>query len=91
MYSAYLYGSECWWMINLVAPSILAEERKILKRIMCVKWNTPDDILYVELNRCDIITKVVHRQSKFYKKFKQLNREDSTAKRILDLFRFGHM
>ena len=45
---AYLYGCECWWKIDSVASSILADERRILKRILQVKPNTPNDIIYVE-------------------------------------------
>ena len=85
MYSAYLYGCECWWKIDAVAPMILADERKLLKRILHCKSNTPTNIIYVELNRCDIITKIKYRQYLFYNKFKQLNPDDSTARNILDL------
>ena len=63
---AYLYGCECWWKIDLLASSILAEERRILKRILQVKSNTANDIIYVELNRCDVASKMKSRQCKFY-------------------------
>ena len=53
MFAACLYGGECWPKIDLVASSILAQERRILERILQVKTNTPNDIIYVELNRCD--------------------------------------
>ena len=85
MYSAYLYGCECWWKIDAVAPTILADERKLLKRILHCKSNTPSNIIYVELNRCDIITKIKYRQYLFYNKFKHLNPNDSAARNILDL------
>ena len=85
MLAAYLYGCECWWKVDTVAPMLLAEERKMLKRILQVKSNTPDNIIYVELNRCDVVTKIKSRQYNFYLKFKQLNQEVSTARRILSL------
>ena len=83
--AAYLYGCECWWKVDTVAPMLLAEERKMLKRILQVKSNTPDNIIYVELNRCDVVTKIKCRQYNFYLKFKQLNQEVLTARRILSL------
>ena len=82
MFTAYLYGCECWWKIDLVASSILAQERRILKGILQVKAN---DIIYVELNRCDIVSKVKSRQCKFYHKFKQLNEDEATARKVLDM------
>ena len=85
MYMSYFYGCECWWKIDSVARTLLLEERKILKRILGVKPNTPDDILYVELKRCDIITKTKQRQFNFYKQFKKLKRADSIARKILYL------
>ena len=81
MFAAYLCGGECWWKIDLVASSILAQERRILERILQVKTNTPNDIIYVELNRCDVVSKVKSRQCKFYHKFKQLNKDEATARK----------
>ena len=85
MFAAYLYGCECWWKIDLVASSILAEERRILKIILQVKSITPNDIIYVELNRCDVVSKMKSRQCKFYHKFKQLNQDEATARKILEM------
>ena len=85
MMLAYLYGCECWWKIDAVANTLLSEERKILKRILQVKPNTPTDIIYTELNRCNIITRTKFRQFNFYERFKLLNQEDCIARRILDL------
>ena len=80
MFAAYLYGGECWWKIDLVASSILAQEMRILENFTS-KTNTPNDIIYVELNRCDVVSKVKSRQCKFYHKFKQLNEDEATARK----------
>ena len=64
---------------------ILAEERRLIKRILQVKQNTPNDIIYVGLNRCDIVSAIKCRQYNFYKKFRQLKTQESTARGILDL------
>ena len=85
MFAAYLYGCECWWKVEHVAESLLAEERKILRRVLQVKPNTPNDIIYIELNRCDIITNIKHKQKKFFNRFKMLQQEDSISRKILDL------
>ena len=85
MFAAYLYGCECWWTIDTLDQDILATERKLLKRILKVKPSTPNDIIYVELNRCDIISKIKHRQRKFYKKCKTLKEDEATLRKILEL------
>ena len=57
----------------------------MLKRILQVKANTPNDLIYVELNRCDIVSKVKSRQCKFYHQFKELNEDEATARKVLDM------
>ena len=85
LFAAYLYGCECWWKVDTVASLILAQERWLIKRILQVKQNTPNDIIYVGLNRCDIVSAIKCRQYNFYKKFRQLKTQESTARGILDL------
>ena len=84
MLASYLYGCECWFKIDAVSDLLLIEERKILKKILQVKSNTPSEIIYIELNRVNIITKIKHMQFKFLKKFKLLKCEDSISRRILE-------
>ena len=45
------------WSIDL-SEQILSIERKLLKPILKVKPNTPNNIIYVALNRSDIISKI---------------------------------
>ena len=58
MFSAYLYGAETWWKIDDVAESILVQVRKVLKRILGVKKGTSNDLIYIELDRTDIISRI---------------------------------
>ena len=46
MFAAYLYGCECWFTIDEVAEKILVVERKLLKQILQVKPNTPNEMIY---------------------------------------------
>ena len=62
MFSAYLYGAEAWWKIDARSDKILKLERRLLKAVLGVKANTPDDILYLEINRPDIIAITKQRQ-----------------------------
>ena len=58
MFSAYLYGAETWWKIDDVAESILVQQRKVLKIIIGVKKGTSNDLIYIELDRTDIISRI---------------------------------
>ena len=87
MFSAYLYGVETWWKIDDVSKQLLLLERKLLKCILCVKNNTPDDILYLELNKPDIIATVKSRQYSFYSKLLMLQDTDAVSRKILTLHR----
>ena len=85
MFAAYLYGCECWWTIDDLNQTILATEQKLLKTILKVKPSTPTDIVYVELNRGDILSKIKERQKKFYEKCKKLKEEEAAVRNILEL------
>ena len=85
MFAAYLYGCECWWCIDKLEEDIRATERKLLKAILKVKTNTPNDIIYAELDRCDVISKIKHRQKMFFKKCKALKQEEAVVKKILEM------
>ena len=82
MFAAVLYSCEAWGDISHLADMLLAIERKALKACLGVKQSTPNSILYVELNRADIIATICHRQYSFYQRFLELDEEDSIAKQI---------
>ena len=83
MFNAYLYGCETWWKIDDVKDQLLLIERKLIKSILCVKSNTPDDLLYMELDRVDIITIIKSRQNNFFKRISTFEPEEAIVKKIL--------
>ena len=74
IFSAYLYDAEVWWEIDAVSQRLLLLERKLLRSILCVKGNTTDDLLYLELDRNDIVTAIKRRQYSFFQKLLFLRR-----------------
>ena len=87
MFNAYLYGSETWWKIDELNNQLLLLERKILKTILCVKNNTPDDILYLELNKHDIVASIKQRQYSFFKRLLALNEDEAVVRKIVSFYR----
>ena len=79
---AMLYSCETWGDITAHVEELLIIEKKALRAILGVKKSTPDNILYVELNKCDIIHSIRQRQLNFFKSFLQLTPEESTTRGI---------
>ena len=79
MFPAYLYGAETWWKIDNVKETILGQERKLLKRILGVKHGTTNELVYIELNRSDIISKIKDLQYNFNQKISKTSVEDAIA------------
>ena len=88
MFSAYLYGVETWYKIDEVGDDLLLLERKFLKRILGVKSNVPDDLLYLELDLSDILTLVKQRQYNFYQNLLKLGEEESICRKLVSLFHY---
>ena len=72
VFAAMFYCSETWYEIDTVAEDILLLERQALKRCLGVKASTPDDIVYMELNRPNIVNSIKERQRKFFDKLPEL-------------------
>ena len=84
MFAAYLYGCECWSStIEEVRERILATERKLLKIILQVKPSTPNEIVYTEIGRCDMMCRIKKRQKRFFESCKQLTEEDAILSKIM--------
>ena len=77
VFMAILYGAETWGDITSVSEKILLFERQALKRCLGVKSSTPDNLLYLELNRSDIVASIRDSQCRFF--LKLLSLEDGTA------------
>ena len=67
------YCAETWFEIDAVSEVMLLLERQGLKRCLAVKRSTPDDILYTELNRPDIVSVMKDRQYNFFCKLANLD------------------
>ena len=85
MFAAYLYGCECWATFEDAMDKLLSLERKLLKHVLQVKASTPNALIYKELERCDLATRIKVCQKNFYQKCKKLTKEDSVLATLLDL------
>ena len=72
VFEAMYYCSETWYVIDSVSEEMLLIERKALKRCLGVKSSTPDDMIYTELNRSNIINAIKDRQHTFFNKLPDL-------------------
>ena len=85
VFAALLYGVETWWKVESYKENLLQIERKTLKSCLGVKNNTPNNLLYVELNRADIIPTIQDRQYHFFRKTDSLLNADAFVKNVIDL------
>ena len=88
MFMAYVHGSETWYKIDDVSDDLLLLERKLLKRILCVKSNVPDDILYLELDRPDIMSVIKQRQLNFYQNLLKLGEDESITRKLVAQYQY---
>ena len=83
--AALLYGVEAWWNIDAFREKILLIERKGLKRCLGVKSSTPNDIVYIELNKADIISNILDKQYNFFQKISNLSEDEAVVKNIVNM------
>ena len=72
MFNALLYGCEAWGDFSFVYDKLRLLEKKVLKAILKVKSGTTNDLVYYELRRGDIVSRIKDRQCKFYEKLKEI-------------------
>ena len=82
-FAAILYGAETWGNVDEFKEKLLLEERKALKRCLGVKQSTPDDILYIEVNRPDIEAVIKDRQHNFYKRVTSLEENNAVIRTVI--------
>ena len=82
MLPALLYSCEAWGALDDLEKRIMLIEKKALKACLGVKQGTSDEIIYLEINKADIVASIYYRQYKFYQKFKRLSCRESTARNI---------
>ena len=80
--SAILYGSETWGNLNMVSKKLLTIELTLLKYALGVKRSTSNDLVYQELHRGDITSKIMDRQKKFINKINNLSDNEAVVKCI---------
>ena len=83
--TALLYGAETWGDISFIAEDIRKIETAALRSILKVKKTTTTDLIYYELNRPDIVSKVRDSQFKFFRKVTQFRYDEAVVKSILDM------
>ena len=85
LFNSLLYAVEVWGDISCIEKNIRTAEQKALRSILKVKKGTSTDLIYNELKRPDIISKIKDRQYKFFNKISTLNHSDALVKSILDI------
>lgn len=86
MFASFLYSCEAWGNISHIENELLSIERKALKSCLGVKQSTPNNLIYAELNRPDIVTIIKDRQFNFVQKFLTLNENEAIGKKIWNTF-----
>ena len=78
--SSIIYGFEAWGDITQFSNKLSLIELDLLKTVLGVKSSTSTNIVYNELNRGNIIAKLLDRQKTFIEKIKLLKPEDAIVK-----------
>ena len=87
MFLSMLYAVETWGDISCIEKELRTIEQKALRSILQVKAGTSIDLIYNELKRADIISKIKDLQFNFYQKVKRLSEEDAMVVSVLNLCR----
>ena len=77
LFATLLYSCEVWTNLESLAEKLLAIEKKALKSCLGIKQSTPDDIIFQELNKADIVSAIQDRQYNFYEKL--MKHDENTA------------
>ena len=78
-----LYRAETWGDISFIEEDIRKIETAALRRILRIKKTTTTDLVYFELNRADIISRIKDSQFKFFNKVTHLHRDEAVVRSIL--------
>ena len=71
MFSALIYGSETWGDFTCAYEKLRKIERKVLETILKVISGTTNNLIYHELRRGDIVSKIKDRQYSYFQKIYQ--------------------
>ena len=84
--AAILHSCETWGDLESHREELLLIERNALRAILGVKDSTPEDLIYVETDRTDIMIHIILRQYNFFQGFKNLTAQEAIAKEIWDIY-----
>ena len=85
MFTALLYGAETWGDITFIENKILKIEIDLLRCILKVKTGTNSDLIYFELERADIISRMKDAQFKFINKLSTITHDEAVVKYIIEM------
>ena len=85
MCGSLLYSCEAWGDFSFLYDKLLKIEKKVLKTILKVKSGTTNDLVYHELRRGDIVSKIKDRQHKFFNKIKEIPQDEAIVSKVLEL------
>ena len=85
LFSSLLYSVETWGDISIIEMELRKIELKALKAILQIKSGTSTDIVYNELRRPDIISRIKESQFHFFKKINEFEIDDAMVVSVLDL------
>ena len=85
LFNSIMYAVKVMGDISCVEKKLRLSEQKALRSILKVKKGTCIDLLYHELKRPDIISRIKDLQFKFFEKLKKLNEEEAVIKSILNI------
>ena len=85
MFKSILHSAEAWGNVDEISEKILKIERQALRRCLQVKSGTTNEIIYMELNRPDIISTIKDHQFSFREKITSLDPSEALVRNIWDM------
>ena len=85
MFTSLLYGIEASGDISIIENKIPKIEIDALRRILKVKTGTSIDLIYFELNRADIISRMRDAQFMIYKNLSAITHNAAIVKHVVDI------
>ena len=86
LFATILYSCEVWVNLDELSEKLVMIEKKALKSCLGIKHSTPDDIVYLELNKADIVCAIRDRQYNFFQKFMNQSEDTAIAMSIWNLY-----
>ena len=86
LFATLLYSCEVWVNLDEMAEKLKLIEKKALKSCLGIKMSTPDDIVYQEVNRADIVSSIRDRQLNFFTKILKHEEDAAVVIGIMNLY-----